>query len=138
MPYLFISCFENTLLPSILAAAAIGPKEEIPSAARRSQSPMTSGSSGVTNTRDTFLFFAAATIPSRSVAFTGTHSAISEMPPLPGAQYSLPHFSLFLSAAQTACSLPPPPTTSMSSFSIAFILLLFIYIYNWGSAPNPA
>ena len=73
--YFFIRFFENTLLPSIIAADLSGPNVLKPSALSASTIPRTSGSSGATTTKSAFISFASATIPSISVAFTGLHSA---------------------------------------------------------------
>ena len=48
MPYFFIRFLENALLPSMIAAAAFGPKQGIPFSFRRSTQPKTNGSSGAT------------------------------------------------------------------------------------------
>ena len=48
MPYFFIRFLENTLLPSMMAALARGPKQGMPAASRASTQPSTRGSSGAT------------------------------------------------------------------------------------------
>ena len=48
MPYFFIKFLENTLLPSMIAAALLGPKQGTPTSFNASTAPRTSGSSGAT------------------------------------------------------------------------------------------
>ncbi len=74
------------LEPSSAAAAAVGPKALMPAASSRSTSPSTSGCSGPTTTKSMALDVAKFTIPSRSSALMGTHSASRPIPALPGAQ----------------------------------------------------
>ena len=56
--YFFINSFEKTLLPSIIAAFARGPKQGIPFSSKASTQPSTSGSSGAT-TANSILFLTA-------------------------------------------------------------------------------
>ena len=86
MPYFSMRFLAKTLLPSMRAAALLGPKVRTPAAFIASTMPSASGSSGATTAKSTACSFANATIPSRSVALMGTHSASAAMPPLPGAQ----------------------------------------------------
>ena len=72
--------------PSRRAAAAVGPKARSPAAAKRSTSPMVSGSSGPTTVRSIACSLAKRRSLFRSSAETGTHSATRAMPALPGAQ----------------------------------------------------
>ena len=113
MPYLRIRFLEKILLASICAAYAVGPNAGMPSSSRRSTQPNASGSSGVTQTKSTFSFFASATMPSTSVAFTsGMQRATCAMPALPGTQRICVTSFDSLSFLQTACSRPPPPITN--------------------------
>ena len=48
MPYFFIRFLEKTLLPSMMAAQALGPKQGIPFSSKASTQPRTRGSSGAT------------------------------------------------------------------------------------------
>ena len=50
MPYFFIRSLLNTLLASMRAAAALGPKAGMPASASLSTRPRASGSSGATTT----------------------------------------------------------------------------------------
>src|SRR3954469_22017748 len=101
----------KALLPSNRAAAWLGPKHFSPAAAQASARPRVSGASGPTTTRSTRWAVANATRAGMSSAPIGTHSAISAMPALPGAQNSLPSSGDAWSAQHSACSRPPPPTT---------------------------
>ena len=109
---------ENTLLASIMAAFARGPKARLPSLSNLSTSPIAKGSSGATTVSSiSSCAFTNSTILSRSIAFiSGRHSASSAMPALPGMQYSLPTCGLLARAYAMACSLPPPPTTNTLCF----------------------
>ena len=84
MPYFCIRRLEKTLLASISAARASGPKQGTPSACRRSTQPMASGSSGATTAKSMRFSAAKRATPSMSVALISTHSASCAMPPLPG------------------------------------------------------
>ena len=86
MPYFFIRFLEKTLLLSMAAAAAVGPKAGIPSFSRASTIPMARGSSGATTTRPTLCWAANPTTRGMSTARMLTHSASAAMPPLPGQQ----------------------------------------------------
>ena len=87
MPYFFIRSLEKALLPSMMAAALLGPNAGSPAAFIASTMPATSGSSGATITKSTFFSSASLTAPSMSVALTsGQQMASAAMPPLPGAQ----------------------------------------------------
>ena len=86
IPYLAHRSFMNPLDPSSTAALALGPKALMPAASRRSTRPATRGVSGPTTTRSIARRTASATTPSRSSAATGTHSATSAIPALPGVQ----------------------------------------------------
>ncbi len=112
MLYFFMSSFEKTLLPSMIAAFAFGPKVLKPSAWRASTMPSTSGSSGATTTMSGWSFLASSTTPSMSVAPTEKHSAYFEIPPFPGVHQILPTLGLSASFMMIACSRPPPPTTN--------------------------
>ena len=113
MRYFFIRFLENTLLASIWAAAALGPKQGIPAASIKSTMPAARGSSGATNTKSTCFSLARANMPSLSMAFTGKHSASRLMPPLPGAQYRASTRGLSFSLRTIACSRPPLPITNI-------------------------
>ena len=85
MPYFVMSSFAKILLLSIKAAFFSGPKHFTPaSASRRSTAPRASGSSGATTAKSIALSFANETMLSMSSAEILTHSAIFEIPPLPG------------------------------------------------------
>ena len=84
MPYFLISPLAKALLPSMAAAAALGPKQGIPRSSSRSTAPITSGSSGATTAKSTPRSTANPTMASRSSAPMGTHSAQRPMPPFPG------------------------------------------------------
>ena len=51
MPYFFIRALEKALLPSMMAALALGPKARMPEASMASTMPMARGSSGATMTK---------------------------------------------------------------------------------------
>ena len=84
MPYFFIRFLENTLLASICAAFASGPKQGMPMACRRSTQPMASGSSGATTAKSMAFSEANFTMSSIAVAEIGTQVASWAMPPFPG------------------------------------------------------
>ena len=63
MPYFFMRFLEKTLLPSMIAAFLLGPKQGTPAASSASTQPRTSGSSGVTTAKSTFFSRANATMP---------------------------------------------------------------------------
>ena len=66
--YFFMRFFEKTLLPSIIAAFAFGPKQGIPISLSASTAPSTSGSSGATTAKSILLSFANCVIPFISFA----------------------------------------------------------------------
>jgi hypothetical protein len=72
--------------PSSAAAAALGPNAAIPSASSASTRPATSGASGPTTTRSIAACLQNPMIAGKSIVLTGTHSASSAIPALPGAQ----------------------------------------------------
>ena len=84
MPYFSIRLLAKDLLPSMAAAAFVGPKQAIPFSLSRSTSPMTSGSSGATTVKSIASRTANSTICPSSVAAIGTQTASAAMPPLPG------------------------------------------------------
>ena len=84
IPYFFMSCFEKTLLPSIIAAFLSGPNVFMPLAFSASTAPSTSGSSGATTAKSILFSTANFTMPSISFAPIGTHSASAAIPPFPG------------------------------------------------------
>ena len=86
MWYFFISSLEKALLASMMAALAWGPKAGMPAASMASTIPKARGSSGATMTKSMALSLAHFTMPSTSVALTGTQVATWAMPALPGAQ----------------------------------------------------
>ena len=87
MPYFFINFLENALDASMIAAFLCGPNARKPLLSNMSTMPIASGSSGATTviTMSSCALTNPST-PSRSVAAIGAHSAISEMPALPGKQ----------------------------------------------------
>ena len=84
MPYFFISSLAKTLLPSIMAARALGPKVEIPAWRSASAQPSTRGSSGATTAKPMSWLTAKDTMPSMSVAAMSTHSLSALIPAFPG------------------------------------------------------
>ena len=85
MWYFFIRSLAKTLLASIRAALASGPKQGMPMAWSRSTHPRASGSSGATTAKPMAWEAAKSTMASMSVAaISGTHTASAAMPPLPG------------------------------------------------------
>ena len=68
MPYFFIRFLEKTLLPSMIAAFARGPKAGMPMASNASTAPSTSGSSGATTAKSIAFSFANAVMPAMSFA----------------------------------------------------------------------
>ena len=120
MPYFFIRFFENTLLLSMTAAFARGPKARMPAASSASTMPAASGSSGATKTRSTGFSCANRTTPSMSIAPMSTPSASAAMPPLPGAHQSLSVFGLSFSLRTIACSRPPLPITKMFMYCLPY------------------
>jgi len=97
-----MSSFEKALLPSIIAAALLGPKQGMPFSRSMSQSPITRGSSGITAAKSISLFSTKSTIFSKSVAampvqVTGHESPPAcsrEIPPFPGSAYIFPALRL--------------------------------------------
>ena len=59
------------------------------------------------------LAWSAASADVRAAPRSGTQSATSAMPALPGAQYSVSHSGEAAIAQHKACSRPPPPITRM-------------------------
>ena len=85
MWYFCIRSLAKTLLDSIRAALASGPKQGMPAAWRASTHPRARGSSGATTAKSTARLRAKATMPPMSVApISGTQTASAAMPPLPG------------------------------------------------------
>ena len=109
MPASAITCLANAFEPSILAAAASGPKHRIPASRSASPAPATSGASGPITTRSGLSLRASATIWSGTGATSGWVWARASMPGLPGAAWT----SSRLKARTRACSRPPDPMTSM-------------------------
>ena len=114
MPCRRMNALANALLPSMIAAARLGPKQRIPSRAARSAMPDVSGASGPTTIRSIPSSAAARTMPCRSPGLISQHSAVAAMPALPGAQARRVMLGLRASAHTRACSRPPPPMTSTS------------------------
>src|SRR5690348_7933733 len=104
-----MTCLANDFEPSILAAAAAGPKQAIPAARSASAAPATSGASGPTTTRSGLSLRASARICSGAAVTSGYVWASCAMPGLPGAAWT----SSVLRARTRACSRPPDPMTSM-------------------------
>ena len=85
MWYFCIRSLAKTLLDSIRAALASGPKQGMPAAWRASTHPRARGSSGATTANPTAWETAKSTIAPMSVALIcGTQTASAAMPPLPG------------------------------------------------------
>ena len=85
MWYFCIRSLAKTLLDSIRAALASGPKQRMPAAWRASTHPRARGSSGATTAKSTAWLRAKATMAPMSVApISGTQTASAAMPPLPG------------------------------------------------------
>ena len=76
----------KTLLPSISAAFFEGPKTRRPRRSNSSTMPMVRGTSGPTTVRPILSRSAKSASPAMSVSASGTFSATSRVPPLPGAQ----------------------------------------------------
>ncbi len=85
MPASAITCLAKAFEPSILAAAAAGPKHRIPASRSASPAPATSGASGPITTRSGLSLRASARIPAGLSAVSGYVSARAAMPGLPGA-----------------------------------------------------
>ena len=74
IPYFFIRSLEKTLLPSMMAAFASGPKQGIPAASSASTAPSTSGSSGATTAKSMLWVLAKSTCAEISFApISGTY-----------------------------------------------------------------
>src|SRR5450755_2349903 len=99
------------LLLSSWAAACVGPKVRQPRRVNSSTTPSISGNSGPTMMRSGWRRLASATIESRLLTSTATHSASSAMPPFPGAQYIFVTRGDWRSFHTKACSRPPLPMT---------------------------
>ena len=94
----------NDLLPSMRAAACVGPKMRSPSRWKRSTMPRVSGSSGPTMVRSMPCSQAAATSTSKSVTAMGRSVAMDAVPALPGAANSSGLRGLWASFHRMACS----------------------------------
>ena len=112
IPWRAIRSFAKTFELSILAAAWLGPKTDMPAARSRSARPRASGNSGPTTTRSGRSRRASATSSSTAPSFTGAQSACAAMPGFPGAATRAPRRGLCASFHASACSRPPPPTSS--------------------------
>ena len=84
--YFLNSFFINAFDPSSWAALPLGPNALIFSASKASTKPRTRGTSGPITTKSMVFFFANVTIAETSLSRISTHSAMSAMPALPGAQ----------------------------------------------------
>src|SRR5581483_7709043 len=104
-----MTCLANDFEPSIVAAAASGPKQARPAPRSASAAPATRGASGPTTTRSGLSLRARARIWSGTGATSGYVGATAAMPGFPGAAWT----SSAASARTRACSRPPEPTTSM-------------------------
>ena len=124
--YFFIRFLEKTLLPSIAAAAFLGPKHLTPAASRLSTAPRTNGSSGATTAKSILFFNANSVIALISFAPISTHSASCAIPPFPGRAYIVSTFLFSFIFFMMACSLPPPPTTItfMCISSVKMVLMM--------------
>ncbi len=110
-PAAFITSLANALDPSIRAAAALGPKQAIPSARTASAAPATSGTSGPITTRSARQDTASPAIAAGSVRSTPSVSATAAVPGLPGAQPRAVTAGSCEAARARACSRAPEPIT---------------------------
>ena len=85
-PKRLMASFADTLLASSCAEFLSGPKIRRPWALNASTMPFVSGASGPTTVRPIEFVFAKSSRDKTSSASISTHSAISDMPPFPGAQ----------------------------------------------------
>ncbi len=120
IPYFFIRFFEKTLLPSMMAAFALGPKHLMPASSSASTQPSTSGSSGATTAKSIPFSVANAVICSISFAPMFTQTASAAMPPFPGSAYMTSTSGFCFIFLMMACSLPPPPTTITFNVYVSF------------------
>ena len=111
IPASVMTCLAKDFEPSIMAAAASGPKQLMPLSRRASAAPATSGASGPITTRSGLSLRASPTIWSGTGAVSGWVSASAAMPGLPGAACRL--LASPLRARTMACSRPPDPMTRM-------------------------
>ena len=102
MPASAITSLANAFEPSIMAAAAPGPKQPIPASRSASAAPATSGASGPITTRSGPSLRASATICSGTGPTSGYVSARAAMPGFPGAAWT----SSALHARTRACCAP--------------------------------
>lgn len=128
-----------TLDPSILAAAALGPKHCMPFDSKTSTMPAARGTSGPTTTKSMLDFFANTRRSAcESGERCGTLTALRTFPvaPFPGAQKIVSTRVDWLSFQARACSLPPPPISSIQrhSFSVSAAMLCM----NWCYEPDQA
>jgi phosphoribosylaminoimidazolecarboxamide formyltransferase/IMP cyclohydrolase len=107
MPYFCRRFLVNTLLPSNLAAAEVGPKIVSPCSSNRSTMPSIKGASGPTTVRSIFSCKAKSNKLFTSVAGIGIHWHNSSIPGLPGAAYSFSSTGLWAIFQARACSRPP-------------------------------
>ena len=85
-PARLMTCLANFLEPSIWAASPLGPKHAMPAERTASATPSTSGASGPMTTRPISWARAhSATATGDSASRPSTFSAMTSMPPLPGA-----------------------------------------------------
>ena len=89
MPASAITCLAKDFEPSILAAAASGPKHGMRASRRASAAPATSGASGPTTTRSGPSLRASARMPSGVGGVSGWVCARASMPGLPGAAWNV-------------------------------------------------
>src|SRR5690349_22811885 len=110
-PAAAITSLANAFEPSIRAAAALGPKQAIPTARTASAAPATSGTSGPITTRSARTPRDSAATAAGSPAASGRCSATVPVPALPGAQTSEVTAGSAASPRHSACSRAPLPTT---------------------------
>jgi len=115
-PASFMICFEKILLPSIRAAAWLGPNTFRPSASSRSVSPAQSGASGPMMVRSGLCSRAQAMMAARSLAAMCRLVESAAVPAFPGAQTIRGRNESCAIFHANACSRPPEPTMRMRGF----------------------
>ncbi len=109
---------QKALEPSSCDASWVGPKMAKPSAWKRSTTPSTSGASGPTMVRSTWLFFTKSISPLISSEPTLILVSLFSncVPALPGATNTSSTSSNFAHCQARACSRPPAPITKTFIF----------------------
>src|SRR6478735_5711273 len=101
----------NALDPSSRAAAADGPKHEMPATRTSSAMPATRGASGPITTRSLRSRAARPATAAPDIGSAPACSATAAVPALPGAHANAVTFGSDASARHNACSRAPEPTT---------------------------